>query len=69
MNSPQLRIIGSLTSPTWLRQFADAGTPEKSFTDAGDTAREAIEGVVRATAGQVSIRSAQQIAQSTLSIE
>jgi ATP-binding protein involved in chromosome partitioning len=62
-------FLGAIPLNAKLRQIADAGTPQKYFTDAGDTAREAIEGVVRATAGQVSIRSAQQITQPTLSIE
>lgn len=62
-------FLGTIPLNGKLREFADAGTPEKYFTDAGDTMREAIESIVRATAGQISVRTAQGIAQPTLSVE
>ncbi|HUU84000.1 MAG TPA: Mrp/NBP35 family ATP-binding protein, partial [Phycisphaerae bacterium] len=65
----EVPFLGAIPLNGKLREFADAGTPEKYFTHAGDTVREAIEGIVRATAGQISVRSARQVAQPTLSIE
>ncbi len=59
-------FLGAIPLNSQIRQFADAGTPEKYFTAAGDTVREAVEGVVRATAGQVSVRSALQVVETTV---
>ena len=58
------RQLQSLTS-----EFGDAGTPEKTFTSAGELVLEAVEKVASALAGQISIRNLQQIALPTLSIE
>jgi len=62
-------FLGSIPLNGQLRQFADGGTPEKYFTGTDEKVREAIEGIVRATAAQVSLRSAGQADQPTLSIE
>ena len=62
-------FLGELPLNARLRQFADAGAPEKSFTDTEDYVREAIDKVVANTAGQVSIRSQLQVVKPTLSVE
>ncbi|MCP4245744.1 MAG: Mrp/NBP35 family ATP-binding protein [bacterium] len=62
-------FLGAIPLNGKLRAFGDAGTPEKCFTAAGDVVREAIEGVVSAVAGQVSIKSQLKVAQPTLTIE
>lgn len=62
-------FLGAIPLNTGLRAFGDAGTPEKYFTEAGDTAREAIEALVSAVAGQVSVRSMSKADQPAPSIE
>ena len=67
----ELRVpfLGAIPLNAKLREFGDAGTPEKYFTHAGDEIREAIEGVVSAVAGQVSVKSVLQADLPTLSVE
>ncbi len=62
-------FLGAIPLNGKLRAFADAGAPEKYFTETADSVRHAIESVVQATAGQVSVRSAEQADQPTLTIE
>ena len=62
-------FLGAIPLNTRIREFGDAGTPEKTFTSAGDLVLEAVEKVASALAGQISIRSLEQTAQPTLSIE
>lgn len=62
-------FLGEVPLNARLRQFGDAGAPEKSFTDTEDYVREAIDKVVANTAGQVSIRSQLQVITPTLSVE
>ena len=61
--------VGGIPLNARIREFGDAGTPEKTFTSAGELVLEAVEKVASALAGQISIRSLQQSAQPTLSIE
>jgi ATP-binding protein involved in chromosome partitioning len=62
-------FLGGIPLNARLRLLGDAGTPEKYFVEAGDGVREAIEGVVSAVAGQVSVKSMLSVGQPTLSIE
>lgn len=61
-------FLGEIPLNVSVRINGDAGTPEKSFTDAPDYVRDAIQRVVEVTAGQISIKSVEQPAP-TLSIE
>jgi len=61
--------LGDLPLNAKVRQFGDAGAPEKTFTDTEDYVREAIDRVVANTAGQVSIKSQLQVIKPTLSVE
>ena len=62
-------FLGGIPLDTRIREFGDAGTPEHIFTSAGELVREAVEKIASALAGQISIRTLQQAAQPTLSIE
>jgi ATP-binding protein involved in chromosome partitioning len=62
-------FLGDLPLNTKMRMFGDGGSPEKMFTDTDDYVREAIDKVVTATAGQISIRSQLQVLAPTLSVE
>ena len=62
-------FLGGIPLNAGIRAFADEGTPEKCFTTAQVELRDAIRSVVRAVAGQISVRWAQETAQPTLSIE
>lgn len=61
-------FLGEIPLNVSVRINGDGGTPEKSFTDTPDYVSDAIQRVVETTAGQVSIKSAEQPAP-TLSIE
>ena len=62
-------FLGGIPLNGKIREFTDAGTPERLFTSAGDAIRDATETVARALAGQISIRNLQPISQPTLTIE
>lgn len=62
-------FLGELPLNTKIRRYGDGGSPEKMFTDTDDYVREAIDGVVAATAGQISVRSQLQVLAPTLSVE
>lgn len=62
-------FLGAIPLNTDLRRFGDSGEPEKAFTDCPDYVSEAIAEVVAKTAGQISIKSEQQSAVPTLTIE
>jgi ATP-binding protein involved in chromosome partitioning len=61
--------LGELPLNAKVRQYGDAGAPEKIFTDTDDYVREAVDQVVANTAGQVSIKSQLQVVTPTLSVE
>ncbi len=62
-------FLGAIPLNTKIRICGDEGTPEKMFTDTEDYVLQAIDQVVAATAGQISIKSEVQRAAPTLSIE
>jgi len=62
-------FLGEIPLNTKLREFGDAGTPEKTFTDCDDYVAEAVNKVVQNAAGQISIRSSLKTPAPTLSIE
>jgi ATP-binding protein involved in chromosome partitioning len=66
MNVP---FLGAIPLNTKLREFADRGRPEESFTAVDDPVRQAIEQVVRNVAGQISVRVSMESMQPTLSVE
>ncbi len=61
-------FLGEIPLNAQVRMFGDGGTPEKIFSDTDDHVRCAVEQVVANTAGQISMRSEQQVSP-TLSIE
>lgn len=62
-------FLGAIPLNATIRRFGDAGTPERTFTDAGDEVITAVERVAANTAGQISVRNLEETAQPTLSIE
>ncbi|RME40352.1 MAG: iron-sulfur cluster carrier protein ApbC [Planctomycetota bacterium] len=62
-------FLGEIPLNADLRRFGDRGTPEHAFTDADENVVRSVQAVVEATAGQISIRSAQQAATPTLTVE
>jgi len=62
-------FLGGIPRNARIREFGEAGTPEKTFTSAGELLLKVVEKVAFALAGQISIRSMQPAAQPTLSIE
>ncbi|UCG16374.1 MAG: Mrp/NBP35 family ATP-binding protein [Phycisphaerales bacterium] len=62
-------FLGEIPLNADLRVFADEGTPQKCFNTADDELRAAVTHVVRAVAGQVSVRASMGQAQPTLSVE
>ena len=62
-------FLGEIPLNVKIRIYGDAGAPEKNFTDTEDFVADAINQVVANTAGQVSIKSAMQVAAPTLTIE
>lgn len=62
-------FLGAIPLNTKIRAYADAGTPDKMFTDAPEEVIRAVEQVAANTAGQISVRAMSQEAQPTLSIE
>jgi len=62
-------FLGEIPLNGKLRAYGDSGTPEKYFTATGEEVRKAIEQVVSALAGQVSVKSMLRVGQPTLSIE
>ncbi len=62
-------FLGGIPLNASIRKFADAGTPEKTFTDSTDEVIAAVERVAAATAGQISVKNMEPEAQPTLSIE
>lgn len=65
----ELPFLGAIPLNARIRQFADTGVPEKTFTDADARVIEAVEAVASAAAGQISVQSMKQVEQPTLSIE
>ncbi len=66
MNVP---FLGGIPLNTEIRRFCDAGTPERSFSDAGEDVAKAVEQVAAVTAGQISVRNLSPATQPTLSVE
>jgi ATP-binding protein involved in chromosome partitioning len=62
-------FLGEIPLNADIRRFADAGTPEATFTKSQNYVVAAIERVVNAVAGQVSVKNLLQVAAPTLSIE
>ena len=62
-------FLGEIPLNADLRVFADEGTPQKCFSAADDELRAAVTHVVRAVAGQVSVRVSMAQAQPTLSVQ
>lgn len=62
-------FLGEIPLNTKVRQYGDAGVPEKMFTDTDDYCVQAINQVVAATAGQVSMKSLEQASVPTLTVE
>jgi len=54
---------------TEIRVHGDSGDPEFMFAQGTPGVRDAIQGMVEAMAGQVSMKNMLQVAQPTLSIE
>jgi ATP-binding protein involved in chromosome partitioning len=65
----QVPFLGGIPLNAGIRLFADEGTPQRCFTAAQAELRDSILNVVRAAAGQVSIRVAQEETPPTLSVE
>ena len=68
-NEMELPFLGAIPLNAKIRQFADAGAPEKTFSDADARVVEAVEAVAQAAAGQISVQSLKGQEQPTLSIE
>ncbi len=62
-------FLGEIPLNATIRVNSDKGAPEKTLAETEDYVRSAIEKVVTATAGQVSIKSQLQVMAPTLSIE
>jgi ATP-binding protein involved in chromosome partitioning len=62
-------FLGAIPLNTRIRTYADAGEPGKIFNETPDQISKAINEVVRATAGQISVRNLSESAQPTLSVE
>jgi ATP-binding protein involved in chromosome partitioning len=62
-------FLGEIPLNSQIRAFADAGTMSKAFTETDEQIRGSIEAVVRALAGQVSVRVAVGTQQPTISVE
>lgn len=62
-------FLGEIPLNVQIRIHGDDGTPEKNFSNTDDHVREAVNRVVSATAGQISVRSQSQTAAPTLSVE
>lgn len=62
-------FLGEIPLNVGIRLQGDAGAPEKLFTDTPDYVVQAINKVVAATAGQVSIKSTLRTLTPTLSVE
>ncbi len=65
----ELPFLGAIPLNARIRQFADSGVPEKTFTDADARVIEAVEAVASAAAGQISVQNMKQVERPTLSIE
>ncbi len=61
-------FLGEIPLNATIRQYCDGGTPQKHFTESPDYVAEAIDKVVAAASGQISIKSEQQAAP-TLTVE
>jgi len=62
-------FLGAIPLNAKIRMFTGAGTPEKTFTSAGEAILDAVESVANAAAGQISVRNLQHVRQPTLSVE
>ena len=62
-------FLGAIPLDVKIRMHCDAGTPDRSFTDVDADVAEAVQGVVRALAGRVSVKNILQVSQPTLTIE
>ena len=65
----EVPFLGAIPLNARIRQFADAGTPEKTFSQANDEVIAAVEAVAAATAGQISVKAMAEAPQPTLSVE
>ena len=62
-------FLGAIPLNAKIRGYGDAGTPAACFTDCDDVVSEAIQQVVRATAGRISVKNLLQVSLPTLTIE
>jgi len=62
-------FLGEIPLNAQLRAFGDAGTPDRMFSDTDERIRQAVDGVVRNVAGQISVMNERQAAVPTLSVE
>ncbi len=65
----QVPFLGGIPLNAGIRVFADEGTPQNCFTTAQAELRDSILNVVRAAAGQISVRVAREETPPTLSVE
>jgi ATP-binding protein involved in chromosome partitioning len=62
-------FLGGIPLNAEIRVHGDSGDPEFTFTQGNEGVRDAVQSVVEAMAGQVSVKNMLQVAQPTLSIE
>ncbi len=62
-------FLGGIPLNARIREYGDAGTPERTFTDGDGEVSAAVEAVAAATAGQISVRNLEATAEPSLSIE
>ena len=62
-------FLGGIPLNVKIRKYGDEGTPFKNFTEADDSVLQAVQNVVRATAGKISVMNMLQVAQPSLTIE
>ena len=65
----EVPFLGALPLNGAIRQYCDAGTPEKAFTDTGDHVRSALEAIIAAVSREVDAHNASGPSAPTLSIE
>lgn len=65
----EVPFLGGIPLNAAIRVHGDDGRPDRIFTDTPDYVQQAIDAVVRNTAGQVSVKSMADRAMPTLSIE
>ena len=65
----EVPFLGEIPLNSQLRAYGDAGTPDRTFTDADDRIRQAVDAVVSNVAGQISVMNESQANVPTLSVE